>query len=433
MTRTSPPWVRSLLTITAVAALLVLVVMLVTRRSPDTASDDEPMPGMTGMPDEPAMTMAGDGVRLTADQLRSFGVTVDSAAVRSLIDTIRAVGSVTWDETRIRHVTTRVDGYVEVLQADFTGQAVRRGAPLLELYAPAVVAAGEDLLAARALEEMPARPLPGIPALDTDLVASIRRRLKRWEVPDAWVSAVIATGEVPRRFPVAAPVSGLVIDKAVVLGQAVRAGDRLFTLVDPSVVWVEVEFREIDAARVAVGRHGTVALTGEPGASRHARVTFVHPEVDRATRTVRARLEVANPGGRLQAGRFAAVEIHDSLPATLTVPRSAVVTTGTGALVFRADPDGTLRPVAVEVTRVAGDLAAISGALAAGDRVVTSAQYLLEAESNLGALMKAMVGQMGGNAMPSMPGMEPMDGMDGADDMDGMTGMPGMADTGAPR
>ncbi|MEZ4379279.1 MAG: efflux RND transporter periplasmic adaptor subunit [Gemmatimonadales bacterium] len=392
----------------------------------DAADDMAGMPGMegmAGMPNGAAMSMTDGRVRLTADQVRTFGITVDSASVRPMVDTLRAVGTVTWDETRLRQVTARVDGYVEVLQADFTGTRIHRGAPLLELYAPVVVAAGEDLLAARDMERRTARSLPGIASAEDDVAGSIRRRLARWDVPESFVERVLADGQVPRRFPITAPMSGLVIEKGVQLGQAIRAGDRLFTIVDPSTVWVEVAFRELDASRVRVGQRGTISLTGETGPPLAGRVTFVHPVIDPATRTLRARLEVQNASGRLQAGRFAAVEIHDSQPPALTVPRTAIITTGTGALVFRMAADGTLEPLRVAVGRVAGDLATITSGLEPGVHVVTSAQYLLEAESNLGAVMKAMVGQMGGNAMP------PMDGMGGTAGMDGMPGMPGMPDT----
>ena len=407
----------------ALAAWLVLRPTGPSSEAPDDMAGMPGMEGMAGMPNGAAMSTTGGRVRLTADQVRTFGITVDSAAVRPLVDTLRAVGTITWDETRLRQVTARVDGYVEVLQADFTGTRVRRGAPLLELYAPVVVAAGEDLLAARAMDQRTARALPGIASGQDDVTGSIRRRLARWDVPESFADQVLAEGQVPRRFPLTAPMSGLVIEKGVQLGQAIRAGDRLFTIVDPSTVWVEVEFRELDASRVRVGQRGTISLTGEPGPPLAGQVTFVHPVIDPATRTLRARLEVQNTGGRLQAGRFAAVEIRDSQPPALTVPRTAIITTGTGTLVFRMAADGTLEPLRVAVGRVAGDLATIASGLEPGDRVVTSAQYLLEAESNLGAVMKAMVGQMGGNAMPSMEGMEGMSGMDG------MPGMPGMSDT----
>lgn len=411
----------------ALAAWLVLRPTGPSSESPDDMAGMPSMEGMAGMPNGAAMSTTGGRVRLTADQVRTFGITVDSAAVRPLVDTLRAVGTITWDETRLRQVTARVDGYVEVLQADFTGTRVRRGAPLLELYAPVVVAAGEDLLAASAMDQRTARALPGIASGRDDVTGSIRRRLARWDVPESFADQVLAEGQVPRRFPLTAPMSGLVIEKGVQLGQAIRAGDRLFTIVDPSTVWVEVEFREVDASRVRVGQRGTISLTGEPGPPLAGRVTFVHPVIDPATRTLRARLEVQNTGGRLQAGRFAAVEIRDTQAPALTVPRTAIITTGTGALVFRMATDGTLEPLRVVVGRVAGDLATIASGLEPGDRVVTSAQYLLEAESNLVAVMKAMVGQMGGNAMPSMEGMEGMSGMPG------MPGMPGMSDTNGTR
>ncbi len=395
-----------------------------TAAAPGTMADMPEMAGMAGM----AMGSPEDGVRLSAEQLRTFGVTFDTVGTRMLADTVRAVGVVRWDETRVRQVTTRVTGYVEQLRAASTGQRVSRGDTLLSLYAPEVVAALEELRTAAALDTgATSRGLPGIPGSRTALVASARDRLLRWDVPSTVIDRVLGGGrEVPRTLPLLAPSSGIIIDKAVELGQAVQPGARLYTIVDPAVVWVDAEFREADAGAIKVGSTAAITFTGGESPPRVGRLSFVYPTIDPTTRTLRARIVLENPGATLQDGRFAEIRVMAPPRSSLSVPTSAIIATGTGYLVFRDAGDGHLMPVEVQVGPVIGAFTAIRSGLNTGDRVVTSAQYLLEAESNLGAVMRSMLGQMGPGAMAPMAPMAPAPGTP-ADTSDAtMPDMPGM-------
>lgn len=395
-----------------------------TAAAPGTMAD---MPEMAGM----KMGSPEDGVRLSAEQLRTFGVTFDTVGTRMLADTVRAVGVVRWDETRVRQVTTRVMGYVEQLRAASTGQRVSRGDTLLSLYAPEVVAALEELRTAAALDTgATSRGLPGIPGSRTALVASARDRLVRWDVPSTVIDHVLGGGrDVPRTVPILAPSSGIIIDKAVELGQAVQPGARLYTIVDASMVWVDAEFREADADAVKVGSTAAITFTGGESPPRIGRLSFVYPTIDPTTRTLRARIVLENPGATLQDGRFAELRIATPPRSSMSVPSSAIIPTGTGYLVFRDAGDGHLMPVEVQVGPTIGALTAIRSGLNTGDRVVTSAQYLLEAESNLGAVMRSMLGQMGPGAIAPMAPMAPMAPAPGtpADTSHAdMPGMPGM-------
>ncbi|HET9064294.1 MAG TPA: efflux RND transporter periplasmic adaptor subunit [Gemmatimonadales bacterium] len=413
-----------------IAVIVVAVAVLWWWQRPEAATDSSPHAEMAGMEGMEGMAMpAADGsVRLSAEMLRTFGVTFGTVAMRTLTDTVRAVGEVRWDETRVSQVSSRVMGYIERLPVAATGQRVRRGDTLLALYAPEVVAALEELRAGQALDAGRVRAgLPGIPGSRTDLVASARERLLRWDVPTEVIDRVVAGGAVPRTVPLLAPVSGIVIDKAVQLGQAVSVGERLYTIVDPSVVWVDVEFREVEASALAVGRTALVSFTGSDATPRPGRVSFVYPTIDPVTRTIRARIVLDNPGTVLQDGRFAQAEVVAPVRTELSVPASAVIATGTGHVVFRDAGDGRLEPLEVTVGPTIGGATPIRSGLADGDRVVTSAQYLLEAESNLGAVMRSMLGQMGGGGMAPMPGMPADSAAPAPHAMPGMPGMPGMS------
>jgi membrane fusion protein, copper/silver efflux system len=289
---------------------------------------------------------------------------------------------------------------------------VRRGQPLAELYSPEVLAAEEELLVARRLgATLGASDVPGVPAPAADLLAAARRRLLLLGVGEDEVERVLRDGRARRTVTLRAPASGVVLEKRVTEGQAVAAGEPLYTVADLGSVWVEAELRGGDAAGVAEGAAADVELAASPGRALKGRVAYVQPTLDAATRTVRARVVVANSDGRLRPGTYATVRFSAPARRALTVPASAVVRTGDRSLVFVDMGGGRLMPQDVETGRAAGELVEVLAGLEPGQRVVTSAQYLLESESNLADVMRAMMGQMGAQEMKGMPGMESMPGM----------------------
>ncbi len=408
----------------ALAIVLVAAVMLVRRDArgrPGTAAQRAPdaggmaeMPDMTGMP---GMATGGDGaVRLTADQLRQFGVTFATVEERALTTAVRAPGIVTVDERRLTTVAPRVGGFVERLLVRTSGERVQRGQPLAAIYAPEVLAAEEELLVARRLAgTLGQSDVPGVPTPSTDLVGAARRRLLLMGVSDAEIDAVLRSGRASRTVTLRAPASGVVLERRVTEVQAVAPVEALYTLADLSRVWVDVDVRESDAAAVRVGTGADLALATYPGRTVKGRVTFVYPTADPAARTVRARVEVANGDGRLRPGAYATVHLSTPTRRALTIPASAVVRTGERSLVFMDMGSGRLMPHDVETGRVAGELVEVLAGLAPGQRVVTSAQYLLESESNLADVMRAMMGQTGAQEMSGMQGMGGMEGMPGMD------------------
>ena len=225
-----------------------------------------------------------------------------------------------------------------------------------------------------------------------------------------------------RTVPILAPASGVILDNKVVLGQAVQAGEELYTIADLSDVWVDAQLREEDAGRVGVGAVAILQFTSDPGRAYSGRVTYVYPTLTEQARTVKARVTVPNPNMRLKPGMYATVTITTSTVSALTVPRSAVIQTGERALVFVDAGGGNLQAQAVRLGRTGSDYIEVSSGLVAGQRVVTSAQFLLDSESNLAEVMKSMIGQgVRGNAEMSSPSTNDVNAK-GAD----MRGMPGM-------
>lgn len=374
------------------------------------------MAGMEGM-DMGGMDMSSDGsVRLTANQIQQFGVTFGSAEQRTLENQVRTVGIVNFDETRMAQVAPKFGGFIERLYVDFTGKPVRRGEPLVEIYSPELVSAQEELLLAGRLDEsLGESAVPGVSG-GSNLAEAARRRLRLWDISDGQINQVLRTGEVRRTLTLYAPVSGIVVEKRVLEGQAVQPGESLYTIADLSEVWVEAELREANAATVQEGDPATVELAAFPGRPIEGTVEYVYPTLQEEARTLKARIAIPNPDGRLKPGMYATVRISSPSRTTLTVPSSAVVNTGERALVFVDMGGGGLMPHEVEIGRVAGNFTEILAGVEPGQRVVTSAQFILDSESNLAEVMRSMVG-MGG----SMEGMDmgggSMDGMDmkGAD------------------
>jgi Cu(I)/Ag(I) efflux system membrane fusion protein len=395
-------WVT--LGIAPVVVALVLIVFL-WRPWRDRSSTGQPQaaPTMEGM------DMSADrSVRLTADQIRQFGVTFGSVEERRLEREVRAAGAVTVDETRVADVAPKFGGFAERLYVDFTGQAVRRGQPVIDVYSPELLAAQQELIAARALERtIGESSVPGVPGQSTDLVGAARRRLELWGVSEGQIENVLRSGRPTRTMTLYSPASGIVTAKNIVRGQAFESGQTLYTIADLSQVWVEAELREADVGAVRVGSGADLELAAHPGRTFKGRVDYIYPTLDTMARTVRARVVVANDEGLLKPGMYATVRLSTPSRIARTIPSSAVLRTGDRSIVFVDMGGGTILPVEVEIGVVTGELSEVLAGLEIGQRVVTSAQFLLDSESNLAEVMRAMMGQVGpqGAERMDMPGM----------------------------
>jgi Cu(I)/Ag(I) efflux system membrane fusion protein len=335
---------------------------------------------------------------LTPAEAQRIGVTYTTATVGPMSRDVRTVGQVTYDETRVKAVAPKIDGWVERLYVDYTGQPVRRGQPLFTIYSPMLVTAQEELLLAKRLTSDVAAGTPDAVRGAQDLVASARRRLLYWDVPPSEVERIERTGEVRRTLTVVSPASGFVVEKSVLSGQKIMAGDALYRVADLSVVWVEGEVFEQDLAAIGVGQGATAEFEAFPGERWSGRIAYVYPTLDPETRTVRVRVELSNGGLRLKPGMYATLFVRGaSRGNVLSVPRSAVLATGERNLVFVKRPDGMLEPRQVAVGVTAGDRVEVRSGLAPGEAVVASATFLVDAESNLGTAL---------GGMGNMPGMD---------------------------
>ena len=337
-------------------------------------------------------------VMLSPDEAQRIGVTYTVATVGPLGKDVRTVGQVTFDETAVSTISPRIDGWVENLYVNFTGQQIRAGEALLSVYSPMLVTAQEELLLARRLEGEMTAAGSDARANATELLASARRRLAYWDIPESEIARIERTGQVQRTLTLRAPAHGVVVEKNVVQGQRIMAGDALYRIADLRRVWVEGDVFEQDLPVVRPGLVVTTTFEAFPGEERTGRISYVYPTLNPSTRTARVRIELPNPGLRLKPGMYATLRLAGAARTqALSVPRSAVLSTGERNLVFVRRADGMLEPREVAVGIANDARIEILRGLRAGETVVASATFLVDAESNLGTLM---------GGMGDMPGMD---------------------------
>lgn len=340
-------------------------------------------------------------VHLTAAEERALGVQYAVARRETLIRSVRTVAHILAPEPGIVDVTPKIEGFVERLHVATTGESVRKGQPLLDLYSPLLVAAQEELLTARRLvEAVDPAAIEARRNAEATLTAA-RRRLAYWDISAEQIEQLERTGEVSKTLTLVAPQNGVVLEKDVLDGQRVMPGMRLYQLADLSSVWAEGEVYERDLRYIGRTTPVHIEVEAYPGDHLMGRVSFVYPVVDQRTRTTRVRVAIPNPGGRLKPGMFATVFFDVVVGRdVLTVPADAVLATGERNLVFVRGADGGLVPKAVVVgDRAAGRVVILSG-LEQAETVVAAANFLVDAESRLRVGAGAMPGHQHGTEVP---------------------------------
>jgi multidrug efflux pump subunit AcrA (membrane-fusion protein) len=300
---------------------------------------------------------------------------------------IRTVGTIDYNETALTDVTTKFKGWIEKLDVDATGQLVHRGEPLFEIYSPELYSAEvEFLLALNAGSTND----PGAAALRE----TAANKLRFFDVPEAQIVELEKSRTPRKTLPVAAPMSGFVIEKNAVQGQMVDAGMKLYRLADLGIVWVIAQIYEQDLPFVQLGQEAVVKVASLPDREFRGRVTFIYPNVDEKTRTAKVRLEFENPGYYLKPGMFVSAQIQAEIESSaVLVPDSAVLRSGSKNTVFVAEDDGLFSPCDVVLgVEAENDFYQVISGLKAGERVVTSGQFLLDSESQLREAIEKMRG-----------------------------------------
>ncbi len=336
-------------------------------------------PGQGGVPAEGI-------VEIDPQTVQNIGVRTEMVSRRDLARSIRAVGRVAYDERRVEHVHTKIQGWVEKLDVDFVGQQVQRGQPLLEVYSPELVATQEELLvAARYRGATKASPFADVRGGGASLYAATKRRLALWDVSDSDIKRLIETGKIQKTVTLYAPASGVVTSLGVRAGMEVGPNHNLYTIADLSTVWVLANVYEYELPWLELGQIGTVELPYLPGREFSGPITYIAPFLDPKTRTVEVRLELANPNGELRPEMFGDIRIQGApRESVVAVPSEAVIRSGRRSLIIVALGDGRFSPRPVSLGIDSGDgWVEVRDGLSSGEEIVVSSQFLIDSESNL--------------------------------------------------
>ena len=325
-------------------------------------------------------------VKVSLDKIQRAGVRTEKVASLPITRTVRGIGTVEHDESLLWVVTVRSDGYVEDLFVNKTGQHVAKGEPLFRFYSAQIQLAQADLVVAMRAEGAAAK------SATSRNVAGAIQRLRNLDVPESRIDEVRNSLTNPRTIDWVSPATGDVIEKKIIEGQRVMAGDELFRIADHASVWVVAEVAEADIGAITVGMPATVTLRALAGEPHEGAVSFIYPEMMKPeTRTISVRIELPNPDGKMKPGMYADVVFRageGDAPAT-AVPDSAVIDSGTRQVVLVAKGEGRFEPREVKLGRRGGGYTEITSGLQLGEEVVTSATFLIDAESNLKAALQA--------------------------------------------
>lgn len=356
-------------------------------QAPDYRSDRPGINPQTGNDLEPVHenTPPKGAIQISPEKQQLIGVKYATAEFAAGVETLRAAGRAAADETRITRVHPRIEGWIQKVHADFTGQYVNKGDPLLTLYSPEMLATEQEyLLALRARDAMKSGPSHDAYENSELLILAARRRLELFDLSDAQVAEIERTRKPVQTITLYSPASGFVASRNAFPSQRVTPETELYAITDLSRIWILADVFEADLAKIQTGMSATVTPAGG-GAPFAAKVAYIQPQVDPATRTLKIRLEAQNPKLALKPDQFATVEFRIALAGRVTVPADAVVNTGLRRTVFVDLGNGALEPRQVETGEQTGGRVQILSGLRAGERVAASGAFLIDSEAQLKA------------------------------------------------
>ena len=379
-----------------VAVVLVLVAIGITsffylRNRPKPV----PTPTSVDLPTYTTSTageMPSTAFRISPEKQQLIGVQYGTVEYQTISKSLRAVGKVAYDETKLTRINPKIEGWIETVYVDFTGKLVQKGQPLLNIYSPDLVQTQQEyLLAIKGRRQIGESPFSEAVNFSESLVQSARRRLELWDVSEQQIRELEKRGTALRAMTIYAPASGFVMTRNAFPRQRVMPETELYTLADLSTVWIIADIYEFEAADVKLGQPATVTLSSFPEREFTGKITYIFPQVDNATRTLKVRIELANKGFALKADMFADVVLQINYGNKLVVPQEAVMDSGTEQLVYVSIDDGYFEPRRIQIGAKVDNKYIVLGGLQAGERIVTSGNFLIDSESKL----KSASGGMG--------------------------------------
>ena len=341
--------------------------------------------------------MPSTAFRISPEKQQLIGVQYGTVGFQSMSKTLRAVGRVAFDETKITRINPKIEGWIEDVYVDFTGKFVKKGQPLLTLYSPDLVQTQQEyLLAIKGRKQLGQSPFSEAVNFSDSLIESARSRLELWDISDGQIQELEKRGTPSKTMTLYAPASGFVTARNAFPKQRVMPDTELYSLADLSNVWVVADIYEFEAADIRLGQPATVTLSAYPGREFSGKITYIYPQVESTTRTLKVRIELANKGLLLKPDMYADVTLNMSYGKRLVVPQEAVMDSGSEQLVYVSLNDGYFEPRKVQLGQKLDNKYVVLGGLNEGERVVTSGNFLVDSESRLKSASSGM----------GMPGMD---------------------------
>jgi Cu(I)/Ag(I) efflux system membrane fusion protein len=335
-----------------------------------------------------------DAVFVSPERQQISGVRFGRAEYRNLERIIRTVGKMEFDEKKVSMVNPKIGGWIEDLYVDYTGKMVHQGQPLLSIYSPELVAAQEEvLLALKAKKILGASPITDVAEGGDRLLQGARRRLLLWDITPKQLETLEQTGEIKKSMVLYSPVDGFVMEKMAYKGMALMPGTALYKIGDLSSIWVIGDIYEYELPFIKIGDRAKITLAYYPGEAFEGTATYIYPSLDPKTRTAKVRFDLPNPEFRLKPEMWANVELKIPLGRKLVVPEDAVMDSGTMQMVFVDRGQGHFESRHIQVGSKVQEYYEVLSGLREGERVVTSANFLIDSESQL----KGAMGGMGGH------------------------------------
>ncbi len=359
-------------------------------RHPMGAADTSPVPkkdemGMDYVPVYEKEPAGAGQIQISPEKIQKLGVSTEILATRTLTRSIRALGGIQADERRIHVVTAKFEGWISRLYVNATGQAVKRGQPLLEVYSPELMTAQQEYLIARQGQQALQQGSAQARGTAKQLADNALQRLHYWDIAPATLQRLQSREQALDTLPLQSPVTGVVLEKPAQQGMRFMPGELLFRIADLSTVWLIIEVFEQDIGGVSLGQVAQVHINAYPDKVFSGKVEFIYPTLTVETRTVKVRVELPNVDALLKPGLYGSVTLAalTDKAACLAVPDSAVIDSGARQVVLVQKAEGRFEPHVVKLGRQADGYWEVLAGLNAGDEVVTRANFLIDAESNL--------------------------------------------------
>jgi Cu(I)/Ag(I) efflux system membrane fusion protein len=346
----------------------------------------KPQASQPAPPEE--MTEETPQVEISSEQQQLIGVKAVKVSLKSIQKVIRTVGRIEADERKLATINTKIEGWIEKLHVDYTGRYVKKGEPLVEIYSPELLATQQEFLEVLKWAKQPGDKKDDTLSLmlakdATDSLDAAKQRLRLWDISESQIKQIEQTGKPVRTLTLYSPVSGFVTQKMAVQGMKVMPGEKLFDIADLSTLWIIADIYEYELPFVKVGQQARITLSYFPGKELSSKIDYIYPTISGDTRTAKIRLTLPNPQGQLKPQMFTNVEIRIDLGKKLTIPDSAVIDTGKGQVVYVDRGNGSFEPREIQTGLRADGTVEVLRGLKAGEKVATSANFLIDSEAQL--------------------------------------------------